>query len=262
MTLQTTVQFAEEREEVIMNFLRNQGSIRVGDVTDMLKISPSTARLLLQKMQEKGLLKRTHGGAILIGEEETPKHQRDYTDIIHRNEKLKVAAAAAATVNDGDYICLGSGTTTFLMSTFLHGKQDLTVVTDSIPIAYELLNDDGITLYVCGGWIMKRNSACRGLTAENFFKDIRVDKAYNGADSIDIELGTTSVDFDPRTESAICHSGKECYILTDSSKFAVRPYIDKVVRLPEIDYVITDDGIDSRYVKALKEANINVIIGE
>ena len=63
------------------------------------------------------------------------------------------------------------------MSTFLHGKQDLTVVTDSIPIAYELLNDDGITLYVCGGWIMKRNSACRGLTAENFFKDIRVDKA-------------------------------------------------------------------------------------
>ena len=104
MTLQTTVQFAEEREEVIMNFLRNQGSIRVGDVTDMLKISPSTARLLLQKMQEKGLLKRTHGGAILIGEEETPKHQRDYTDIIHRNEKLKVAAAAAATVNDGDYI--------------------------------------------------------------------------------------------------------------------------------------------------------------
>lgn len=262
MTTQINAHFSEEREEIVMDFLRNQGNIRVGDVTDLLNISPSTARLLLQKMQDKGLLKRTHGGAILNNEEEKPTHLRDYKDIIHREAKLKVAAAAAATVQNGDYICLGSGTTTFLMATLLHGKQDLTVVTDSIPIAYELLNDDGITLYVCGGWIMKRNSACRGLTAENFFKDIRVDKAYNGADSIDIELGTTSVDFDPRTESAICHSGKKCYILTDSSKFAIRPYIDKVVRLSEIDYVITDDGIRTDYVDALEKAGIEVIIGK
>jgi DeoR/GlpR family transcriptional regulator of sugar metabolism len=262
MTVHTTAQFTEEREEVIMNFLHNQGSIRIGDVTDLLSISPSTARLLLQKMQEKGLLKRTHGGAVLIGREENQKSQNDYTDITHRSEKLKIAAAAAETVSDGDYICLGSGTTTFLMSTLLHGKQDLTVVTDSIPIAYELLHDEGITLYVCGGWIMKRNSACRGLTAENFFKDIRVDKAYNGADSIDIQSGTTSVDFDPRTESAICHSGKECYILTDSSKFAVHPYMDKVLQLKEIDYIVTDDSIDPKYVEALKKENIHVIIGK
>lgn len=262
MNTTTNAQFSEEREEVVMDFLRNQGSIRVGDVTDLLNISPSTARLLLQKMQDKGLLKRTHGGAILIDKEDFPKHQRDYTNIINREAKLKVAAAAATTVNDGDYICLGSGTTTYLMSTFLHGRQDLTVVTDSIPIAYELLNDDDITLYVCGGWIMKRNSACRGLTAENFFKDIRVDKAYNGADSIDIELGTTSVDFDPRTESAICHSGKKCYILADSSKFTIRPYIDKVVRLSEIDYVVTDSEINPDYVKTLEHNDIHVIIGE
>lgn len=261
MTMQVNTLFQEEREEIVINFLRNQGSIRIGDVTDMLNISPSTARLLLQKMQDKGLLKRTHGGAILNEEEDFHKESRDYTDIHNREAKLKIAAAAAATVEDGDYICLGSGTTVFLMSTFLHGKQDLTVVTDSIPIAYELLNDDAITLYVCGGWIMKRNSACRGLTAENFFKDIRVDKAYNGADSIDIELGTTSVDFDPRTESAICHSGKKCYILADSSKFIIRPYIDKVVKLAEIDYVVTDDGIDEEYIELMKDANIEVIIG-
>ena len=59
-------QFAEEREEIIMDFLHKQGSIHIGDVTDMLKISPSTARLLLQKMQDKGMLRRTHGGAIPV----------------------------------------------------------------------------------------------------------------------------------------------------------------------------------------------------
>lgn len=215
-------------------------------------------------MQDKGLLKRTHGGAILKDAEEDTEQRdsRNYKDIINIDKKRKVAAAAAATVNDGDYICIGSGTTTFLMATMLHGRRDLTVVTDSIPIAYELLNDEGITLYVCGGWIMKRNSACRGLTAENFFKDIRVDKAYNGADSIDIELGTTSVDFDPRTESAICHSGKKCYILADSTKFITRPYIDKVVRIQDIDCIFTDDSIDSKYTDILQKAGISVVIGK
>lgn len=256
-------QFSEEREEIIMNFLQNQGSIRVGDVTDMLSISPSTARILLQKMQDKGLLKRTHGGAILDNKEDrSATHQRDYMNIAHREEKLKIAAAAAATVEDGDYICLGSGTTLYLMATMLHGKQDLTVVTDSIPIAYELLNDDGITIYVSGGWIMKRNSACRGLTAENFFKEIHVDKVYNGADSIDLRMGITSVDFDPRTESALCRSGETCYILADSSKFKVRPYLDNVVKLPEIGHIITDTGADEAQISALKKAGIDVILAE
>ena len=260
MNTSTPPQFSEEREEIVMNFLKNQGRIRVGDVTDLLGISPSTARLLLQKMQDKGILKRTHGGAILNDEEEQNKETRDFFNISNKEAKLKIAAAAANTVKDGDYICLGSGTTTYLMSTMLHGKQDLTVVTDSIPIAYELLNDEGITIYVSGGWIMNRNNACRGITAEKFFKDIRVDKSYNGADSVDIELGTTSVDFDPRTENAICHSGKQCFILADSSKFSKHPFMDKVVRIDEIDAIFTDDGLEQKYIDALEKAQVKVII--
>ena len=257
------VQFSEEREKVVMDFLKNQGSIRVGDVTDLLGISPSTARLLLQKMQDKGMLKRTHGGAILNESEEDTeiRHSRDFASIVNLEKKRKVAAAAAATVQNGDYICIGSGTTAFLMATMLHGRQDLTVVTDSIPVAYELLHDEGITLYVCGGWIMPRNSSCRGLTAENFFKDIRVDKSYTGADSIDVELGVTSVDFDPRTESAVCRSGKKCCILADSTKFTTRPYIDKVVPVSDIDCVFTDDSIAAEYIEALRKTGVNVIIG-
>lgn len=253
-------QFSEEREEIIMHFLRNQGRIRVGDVTDMLGISPSTARLLLQKMQDKGMLKRTHGGAIMNDEEEITKDSRDFKEIINKDAKMKIAAAAAATVEDGDYICIGSGTTTFLMATMLHGKNDLTVVTDSIPIAAELLNDEGITLYVSGGWVMKRNSACRGLTAENFFKDIRVDKAYNSADSIDVEIGTSSVDFDPRTESAICHSGKKCIILADSTKFRKKPCIDRVLRINEIDTIFTNTDISEDIKDALLSKNIELVL--
>lgn len=253
-------QFPEEREQLILEFLENQGKIRIGDVTDILHISPSTARILLQKMHDKGLLQRTHGGAIAIGKKVLPNQDRNFIEITNRDKKQKIAAAAVATVQDGDYIVLGSGTTTFLMSTMLHGKHDLTVVTDSIPIAYELLNDEDITLYVCGGWIMKRNSACRGITAENFFKDLKVDKSYCGADSIDVEIGISSVDFDPRTESAVCRSGAECYILADSTKFSIRPFIDKVIDIHEINHVISDGSLDMAHQNALRDAGIDVII--
>ena len=107
---------------------------------------------------------------------------------------------------------------------------------------------------------MKRNSACRGITAENFFKDLKVDKSYCGADSIDVEIGISSVDFDPRTESAVCRSGAECYILADSTKFSIRPFIDKVIDIHEINHVISDGSLDMAHQNALRDAGIDVII--
>lgn len=255
--------FPEEREQIVMDFLQKQGKIRVSEVIDLLGISPSTARLLLQKMDDRGLLQRTHGGAVMVNQAAPPKHQRDYEHIENREKKMQIAAAAAKTVKDGDFIALGSGTTTFLMSTLLHDKQELTIVTDSIPIAYELRGIEQITLYVCGGWIMHRNSACRGINAENFFKGLSaVDKSYCGTDSLHPEFGMTSVDFDPRTEAAVCRIGKERYILADSTKFHIRPYINKVTELNEIQHVVSDTALEKEYITALEKAGVHVIIAD
>ena len=136
---------------------------------NILSIAPSTARLLLQGMQDKGLLQRTHGGAIPIDRPETPKVSRDFSQIEHYEDKLKIALLAASTIKKRGIISpIGSGTTTYLLATLLHGKEDLTVVTDSFPVANELYQDPGITVYIAGGWIMKRNSSCRGVSAEQF----------------------------------------------------------------------------------------------
>lgn len=257
----TNSQFPEEREQIIMDFLQKHGKIRVEDVTDMLGISPSTARIQLQKMHDKGLLQRTHGGAVLIGNAVPKKGSHDFEHISNKDKKFQIAAAAAKTIQSGDYIALGCGTTTFLLATLLHDKTGVTVVTDSIPIAAELMHDENITLYVCGGWVMERNGACRGTTAENFFRELEVDKSYCGADSVNIETGTSSVDFDPRTESAVCRAGKECYILADSTKFSIRPYIDKLLKTDEIDCIISDDALSREYIQAFEDAGVRVIIG-
>ena len=155
MAKQTTDSFPEEREEIILDVLQRQGKIRVTEVCDILSIAPSTARLLLQSMQDKGLLQRTHGGAIPVDKPEQPKSTRDFSEIENYEAKLKVARLAASTIKNGDYIAIGSGTTTYLLATCLHDRQDLTIVTDSFPVANELLHDDCITLYIAGGWLIK-----------------------------------------------------------------------------------------------------------
>ena len=163
-------------------------------------------------------------------------------------------------IKNGDYIAIGSGTTTYLLATCLHDRQDLTIVTDSFPVANELLHDDGITLYIAGGWIMKRNSSCRGLSAERFFKELTVDKSYCGADSINVNVGTSSVDFDPRTEICVSKCGVQRYVLVDSSKFNVRPFIDKVMKIEDIHHVITNDDVSKENIDALKASGVDVLL--
>lgn len=260
MAKSINAQFSEEREQIIMEILEKQGKIRITEITDILGIAPSTARLQLQKMHDKGMLLRTHGGAIMIGNSNTKKKEKNFHEISRKDKKTKIAEEALKTIHDGDYIALSSGTTTFLLASMLHDKKELTVVTDSLPVAYELSDNSNITVYICGGWIMHRNRACRGITAENFFKDLRVDKVYCSVDSINIDYGITSVDFDPRTESAVCRCGKECYVLADSTKFHVKPFLDKVMNLAEISYLISDSSLEENYIQLLKNKGIQVLI--
>lgn len=260
MSKQTADSFPEEREDIILDVLNRQGKIRVTEVCDILSIAPSTARLLLQSMQDKGVLQRTHGGAIPVDKPERQNSARDFSEIENYEAKLKVAKLAASTIQDGDYIVIGSGTTTYLLATLLHSKQDLTVVTDSFPVANELLHDEGITLYIAGGWIMKRNSSCRGLSAEHFFRELTVDKSYCGADSINVKVGTSSIDFDPRTEICVSKCGIERYILVDSGKFNVRPFIDKVMKIEEIHHIITNADVSQKNVDALKSSGVDVML--
>lgn len=261
MAKQITESFPEEREGIILDILRRQGKIRVTEVCDVLSIAPSTARLLLQSMQDKGLLQRTHGGAIPTDQPEKPNLSRDFSKIDHYDAKMQVAKLAASTIKNGDYIAIGSGTTTYLLATLLHDREDLTVVTDSFPVANELYQEEGIVVYIAGGWIMKRNSSCRGVSAENFFKELTVDKSYCSADAIDVKTGTSSIDFDPRTEICVSMCGADRYILLDSSKFKVRPYIDKVMKIEDIHHVISNKDVDEEKVKALEKAGIDVILG-
>jgi DeoR/GlpR family transcriptional regulator of sugar metabolism len=255
--------FSEERENIILNVLQQNGRVTVSEISSILGISASTVRLQLQKMHDKGLLLRTHGGAVKA---DYPQgfntHKTSFEDIINFDKKMQIAIAAAATVEDGDFIAISSGSTALLFASLITDKKNLTVVTDSVPVANELLFHPNIKLYICGGQIRQRNGACFGPTAEEFLNTLKVDKSYSGSDSVDLDFGITSLDIDPRTEKCLCKCGNKCYILVDSTKFKVKPFIEKTIDISEITHLISDSSLKQEYVERLEKAGVTVILGK
>lgn len=265
MTNAQNTSFYEEREAAIIGHLNEKGRLTVTEVCKILNVSASTARILLQKMHNKGLLVRTHGGAVKMDypnalQASEPQLSSIMADIPNFAKKQRIAAAAAATVEDGDFIAISSGSTALLLALLLKGRKRLSVVTDSVPVANALFFQPEIQIYICGGQIRHRNGACAGPTAEEFLKTLKVNKAYSGCDSVDVDFGITSLDIDPRTEKYLCLCGKTRYILADSTKFNIKPFMEKTVDLNDIDYIVTDDDLDKTYVAKLEEQGVEVIL--
>lgn len=256
--------FAEEREKIIMECLNENGRVTVPELTQLLGVSPSTVRLQLQDMHDKKLLVRTHGGAVKMDLPHSimQTNQDLYRNIPNYTLKNEIAETAASRIHDGDLISLGSGSTAFLLATKLHGRKGLTVATNSILVAYELMNDRDISVNICGGNILTRNGSCNGPFAEWYLNDIQVDKSFCGTDSVSMKKGFISLDSDPRSERALCLSGTERYMLADETKFKNRPFIEKIVGFEEIQYVISNESLDIEYKNELAKKNVTLITGK
>ena len=133
MSGRTHGSFYEEREQIILDLLQKKGRITVAEAAEITGLSVSTIRLQFQSMHEKGLLLRTHGGAIKADYPKDFNTRADLFDgIVNFDKKQQIAAAAAETIEDGDFIAISSGSTALLLASKITNK-NLTVVTDSIP---------------------------------------------------------------------------------------------------------------------------------
>src|ERR1041385_2550632 len=135
--------FAEERQHAIEEQLRQKGKVTVEELTLTFRVSPPTIRTDLTRLEEQGLLRRTHGGAIAVGNTlyEPPYAERA---ILRQAEKRAIARAAAGLVHEGETLLLDAGTTCYEIALLLKEFRALTVVTNSLASAQALAENDGI----------------------------------------------------------------------------------------------------------------------
>jgi DeoR family transcriptional regulator, aga operon transcriptional repressor len=246
-----------ERRAKILELLDKQGQIRVGEMKEMFGVSEVTIRNDLDKLEEKGLLIKTRGGAI-----QTQRVRFDYEFnkelTLFLKEKQAIGKKAAELVKEKDTIILDSGTTTLEVARNLTHMNDLTIITNGINIAYELSRFPNLKIVMLGGSLRQSSLSLIGPIAEDNLKNLFCDKVFLGVNGIDSKYGlfTTHIE-DASLNRLMITMSKEVIVVTDSSKFLKRSF-SIVAPISSIDILVTDANIPKDELRDLNNAGVSV----
>ena len=250
---------SEERHQIILNILENQGSVLVTDLVSQFDVSEMTIRRDLDVLERKGLLRRVHGGAVSDRGRsyEPPFLSRSTT---HQEEKERIGKMAAELVRSGDSITLDVGTTTLEVARHLAEKQNLTIITPCFQIAALLCENPSIRLILTGGILRHSELSMLGHLAERVFDEFYVDKLFLAAAGVDFEGGLTEYNLeDTLVKQAMIRTAKQVILVTDASKFN-RVAFTAIAPINVIDTVVTDRSVPPSIVSRLKDLDIDVIL--
>ncbi len=235
--------FAEERQDKIIELIKEGKSVKVEQLCAEFNVSASTIRRDLQKLEELDLIKRTHGGA--VANKKGTKFEPSFVDKEneHLQGKEEIAFKALELVEDGDTIFIDAGTTTAQLAKLLNRRSNLTIVTNGTNTMLELVSTEHQVI-LTGGIFKKRTLALIGPIAEDNLRQFHIDKAFLGTNGIDLKAGITTPDVvEASVKRVMIEVADEVIVLVDRSKFNETTFV-KIVDLADIDKVITDNKLD------------------
>jgi DeoR/GlpR family transcriptional regulator of sugar metabolism len=246
-----------KREQEIIELLREKKRLSVSMISGHFGISAVSVRRMIAKMEKEGKIIRTYGGIV----EATGDYEEDLKNKhqLRSAEKKAIAIEARKFIREGDIVFLGGGSTTFELAKLLRDASNLLVVTTSVPVAYELMQNPNIEVQIVGGVIRGVTGTVIGPQACNYLNNTHFNKAFIGADSISLERGiTTPSHFEVEVEKLIIKSSGSTYVLADYSKFR-KVTLTPLAGLNEIRCIITDWSSDPDYLQKIEEKGVQVL---
>jgi DeoR/GlpR family transcriptional regulator of sugar metabolism len=233
---------ASERQRRILARARADGRIDVGKIAAELEVAPETVRRDLRLLDEHGLVRRTHGGALPVESAgfETGLSYRSGSRI---PEKRRIAAAAAARLGDAETVFIDEGFTPQLVAEALPTTHPLTVVTASLPTASALSTSPTTTVLLLGGRLRGHTMATVDHWATRMLGEMVIDLAYLGANGISREYGLTTPD--PavgavKAQAMACARRK--IFIGIHTKFGVASF-SRFAEVGDFEAIVTDSGL-------------------
>ncbi len=245
-----------ERKRRILELLNAKESIEVVELTRLFSISKVTARNDLDDLESKGLLVRTHGGAMLA-----EKHDfvRQIRTTINENsdKKKKICMIASRLTGSSHSVIIDSGSTTVHLAHYV-AERPLTVITNSALVVQELMGVEQVELIVSGGVLRRPSMSFIGAHARHSFEQIHADILFLGAAGVSLEHGITCTNLiEADTKQAMIRAVSKVCLLVDSTKFG-KMALAKVCGWDSIDILITD-AIDPATRVALEDRGVQVM---
>lgn len=250
--------FTIERQQGIVNLLKARKSATVTELSQKFFIGEATIRRDLEKLEKKGLLKRTYGGAVLLEglDSEIPLSVRETEQ---KDAKDVIGHMAAKLVNDGDIIIMDSSSTVLKMVSYLKGKDKLAVITNGAKTAVDLGEHLHIKVYCTGGMLRENSLSYIGEHARKCIDYYFADMLFFSCRAISMEKGLSDINSDEaELRRLMTNNCKKVVLLCDSSKFDKISFC-KICDFDKINCIITNKKPSSRWIEFFKEKSVELI---
>ena len=254
-----------ERKTRLRELLARRGMSDLDSLAAELRVSQSTVRRDIDEMEERGIVQRTHGGVIWIGDQKngglgTRPYAFDQRMTYEIAAKAQIAKAARKLVQPGETILLDGGTTTFYFAEELVGIP-LQIVTNSLPIANLFLNDENVELVLTGGLMYPRYGVLLGPGAESAISTIHAKTMFFSVAGVHDGVLYNQNLLLVHAELRMMKQVQRKVLLVDSSKFDQQA-LARLCSLGEVDVVVTDDGLSKVHQKHIREAGCELIVAD
>jgi DeoR family fructose operon transcriptional repressor len=249
--------FQIERQQKILRFINESKKANTDELAAAFSVSKVTIRRDLDLLAGKGLVLKTHGGAVSVKGTFFREIPFSAKAGINSSAKRAIGIAATHLIENGEIIILDSGSTTLEIAKNIHNT-DVTVLTNDIKIAMELTAKPGIHVIVSGGNLDSTVFSLTGARAVSFFQGIHVNKTFLGCDAVDLEFGISDRTFEScDIKRAMIQAADEVIMVTDNSKLNKRVFTH-ICDISMINKLIIDE-IDEPNRKNYTEKGVEII---
>ncbi len=247
----------------IQELLEEKKSISINDLCAFFEVSKNTIRRDIAELEKSGIISKVYGG-IVLQEKEAPKEPQEALVTVDSDKlhKKKIAQMAASLVEDDDVIYIDSGTTTMHLMPYLENKHNITIVTASIHVIDIAAASAKFNIIATGGTIYAPTRAFVGPSVINCLKDYNISKIFLASTGISIEKGaTTASPLECDIKRALVDKSAKKILMVDSTKLDSASLIT-FCNLDEIDCIVVDEELPTKYQDYFAKNNIEVIVCE
>ncbi|MCO8266106.1 DeoR/GlpR transcriptional regulator [Haloferax sp. Atlit-12N] len=248
-----------ERKRRIVELVSDSDGRSVESLSDHLGYSKATIRRDLRELEDRGLIERSHGGAVpvtSVGREQTYGQK----EVQNLEGKRAIADRAVEELAEGQVVFFDAGTTTMEVARKVPKDGTILGVTNSPRLAIEL-NEEENEVKLTGGTLRRRTKALVGPTAESFMERTNFDLLFLGTNGLDVESGLTTPNEDEaRMKELMVEKAAKVVLVADLSKLGRRSFV-QFASLEDIDLIITDGTLDDDSREEIESAGVTVVDG-
>lgn len=254
--------FMQERHQAIADTIADKGKITITEITEAYGISDESARRDLRLLEQQGICKRTHGGAIALRQVSVrPPADRKYENMPIFPNYREIAKRAVQQITKNDIVYLSGGSFGHIMVSFLPRDFPYTVVINSVDMGKALRDFENLDVYVVGGKMRQSGSVTDSLAAE-FISRLHFDVCFLTGAGLTADFGLSNgTDETAAFQRTVIRNSRKRILLIPSAKVGVNSFI-KVCDAEMFDPIITDWDCVEDQITALADKGIQVIVVE